>query len=340
MSPRRWLAALGLFAALAAGPALGGEPTISAAEPRVTAVLPEVPSDWETIPGTFARVSGDPRHATLMLQLANHAAEALPRLARELEVPIGNTVHVYLVDSDREFRALQPGAPPLWADATAYPSSGAIFLRAPGLRGVVDTSLETVLDHELIHILIGRAFAPADPPSWLQEGVARVYANEFGPEDAHIIAAHANNLLLLGELDNGFPRDPVLARLAYAQSADFVSWLRHAHGPHTVPALVRGLARDQDLETAVVAATGTPLNVLERSWLDRIQGGPPAWLKLLDHGEIFWGAGALALVGAGINRRRAFKQRMLERDAEERAEEERLAALAADAARYGWRAAG
>lgn len=326
-SPLRWLASLGLLAALAAGPA-AAEPTISAAPDRMVAELPPVPPEWETVPGTFAEVSGDPRHNALLLQLANHAATALPRLARALEVPIGQTVHVYLVDSHQAFRSLQPGAPPMWADATAYPASGAIFLRAPGLRGTPDQPLEVVLDHELIHVLLGRAFAPADPPSWLQEGIARVYAGEFGPEDARIIAGRPGALLLLGELDNGFPRDPARAQLAYAQSADFVSWLHQLYGPGTVPALVRALAREQDLDQAVLTATGVPLNQLERRWLARLEGGPPRWLKAFDGGELFWGVGAFALVGAGITRRRAFRQRMLDREEEERVEDERLAAVA------------
>jgi hypothetical protein len=325
MSRRHWLSALGVLAALASAPAWAG-PTISAAPPRVEIDAPPVPGEWETVPGLYARVSGAPEHAELLLHLARHAAVSLPRLATELDVPIGETVHVYLVGSDAEFRALQPGRPPTWADATAYPQSGAIFLRAPGVRGATDVALETVLDHELVHILIGRAFAPVDPPSWLQEGIARVYAGEFGPEDARIIYGTSGGLLGLGELGHAFPRDPTRARLAYAQSADFIAWLRNTHGAHTVPLLVRALAREQDLEQAVLAATGTPLPQLERAWLSRLEEGPPAWLRIFDDGGAFFlGLGAVALVGAGIARRREFNRRMIEREAEERAEDERLA---------------
>ncbi len=324
MSAHRWFSALALAVALASSPAQA-EPTISAAPPRVVQELPPVPADWETVPGTFVRVSGAPRHSTLMLHLANHAAVSLPRLARELGVPIGDTIQVYLVSSDAEFRAIQPGRPPMWADATAYPGAGAIFLRAPAARGASETALETVLDHELIHILVGRAFAPVDPPSWLQEGIARVYAGEFGPEDARVIHGREGGLLGLGELAGNFPRDATRARLAYAQSADFVAWMRNTHGDATVPALVRALAREQDLDQAVAIATGVPLPKLERAWLSRLEDGPPAWLRLFETGEVFFGAGALALIGAGVTRRREFKRRMMEREAEEREEEERLA---------------
>jgi hypothetical protein len=89
-----------------------------------------------------------------------------------------------VVASDADFRALQPGQPPTWADATAYPAAGPICLRAPALRSGTDTRLEQVLDHELVHVLLGRAFAPAQPPTWLQEGIARVFAGEVGAYSA------------------------------------------------------------------------------------------------------------------------------------------------------------
>ena len=86
-------------------------------------------------------------------------------------LPVGRTVHVYVARTQEQFRTLQPGNAPTWADATAYPGMGTVFLRDPKIRIATDEPVEQVLDHELVHILLGRAFAPAIPPSWLQEGV-------------------------------------------------------------------------------------------------------------------------------------------------------------------------
>jgi hypothetical protein len=73
------------------------------------------------------------------------------------------------------------GPSPEWADATAWPELGAIFLRSPDIRVGGDEPLEQVLDHELVHVLLGRAFGDEQPPIWLQEGVAQVLAKQLGP---------------------------------------------------------------------------------------------------------------------------------------------------------------
>src|SRR5690606_24960154 len=104
-----------------------------------------------------------------------------PELADELGVPIGDTIHVYVTPSTQAFRELQPGSPPTWADATAYPGRGVVYLRAPEARGGAADPIEQVLEHELTHILVGRAFLPNHPPSWLQEGVAQVVSGEHEP---------------------------------------------------------------------------------------------------------------------------------------------------------------
>ena len=275
-----------------------------------------LPADWVTVDGTYARVQGPADQDALLLRLANHAAASLPALAARLRVPIGDTVTISVVDRDVDFRTLQPGQPPTWADATAYPAAGRIFLRAPGLRNGTDTRLEQVLDHELVHVLLGRAFAPAQPPTWLQEGIARVFAGEFGPEEGALLASGAP-LMRLGELERGFPSDAARARLAYAQSADLVVWIEQQYGEEALPKLIHALAREQDIHAAVWSATGAALPDIEAAWLGRLEAGPPTWLTWFDQGELLWAVGAVSLVGAGWMRRTAFHRRMAERAAEE-----------------------
>lgn len=327
MTCMRWLTRIALLLSLSV-PAFAGEPSWRVAPPKAPVLehLPAEPREWQTIDGVYARVHGPEHRSDLLLRVANHAAEALPRLAAELGVPIGDTVQIYVVSSMEEFRALQPGLPPSWADATAYPDLGAVFLRAPELRPGTDTPLEKVLDHELVHVLLGRVFWPADAPRWLQEGVAQVYAGEFGPDAAKVI--DRGPLMSLTLLQNGFPRDAQQAQVAYALSADFVSWLSMEHGAGAVPTLIRSMARDHDIDRAVRAATGSDLDTVQQEWQARLQDGPPAWLHWLDDGRLVYGLGAIALVGGGYLRRKRFHARMAQREAEE-AEEDRRRAQAA-----------
>ena len=222
MGRRVWALLVGLVALWLAAPAWAQQWT-AAPEPEPVE-LPAVPADWVSVPGTWLVVHGDESHTGLMTQVARQGSVALPELAERLGVPIGTTVHVYLAEDDAEFRALQPGVPPAWADATAWPTLGAVFLRTPGARGPTDAPLEQVLEHELVHILLGRAFAPEAPPHWLQEGVARTLAGEVGPEDGRILqqSAIVGGPMTLRSLERGFQAMPT-------QVLEHSAWMRSDH---------------------------------------------------------------------------------------------------------------
>lgn len=292
---------------------------VAAPEIEEGPALPEIPAHWTTVPGTFLRVHGADETLDVLLRVARHGSASLPALAERLEVPIGGTVHVYVVSSDEEFRTLQPGRPPGWADATAWPKLGAIFLRAPHLRIGGDEPLEQVLDHELAHILLGRAFAPNHPPAWLQEGVAQVLAGQVGPQVARTLSdgAAIGALPDLESIERGFPVDPHQARLAYAQSADFVAFLEQRHGPDALPRLIRAGAGGATMRAAVYAATGRFLDDVEADWSERFDRGFTLAPSALTDGTMAFALGGVALVVAGVARRRRFHRRLEEMAREE-----------------------
>ncbi len=232
---------------------------------------PARPAGWTTVRGTWVELHGHESRADLLLRLSRHAAEALPRLAERLEVPPGGTIHVYVASTEEQFRSLQPGDAPTWADATAYPSLGVVFLRDPRIRIATDEPVEQVLDHELVHILLGRAFAPEVPPAWLQEGAAQVLAHQTGTATMRTMSSAALQGTIMGleSLERGFPRDPVLAQVAYAVSADFVQYLQVQHGERVIPELVHASLGGRSLKHAVRAATGASLDDVEASWRGR-----------------------------------------------------------------------
>jgi hypothetical protein len=324
----RWLLALvWLVLASLSGPAEAQEWRAAPPPEPELHELPVVPAEWNTVRGTFLRVHGPEELTSVLLRVARHGSEALPALATRLEVPIGDTIHVYVAPDDPTFRALQPGRPPTWADATAWPELGVVFLRAPAARDGDPEPLEQVLEHELVHVLLGRAFAPADPPAWLQEGAAQLLAGQHGPENNQLLnqSAALGGLVSLGELERRFPADPRRAKLAYAESADFLAWLQSAHGPEVLPELIRATTEGASVRQAVYAATGTFLEDAEQDWSSQYDA-PTATLSALASGEWLWWLGAVALVVAAVRRRRAFHQRLEQMQAEEDAVEALLAA--------------
>lgn len=262
---------------------------------------------WVIEEGQYARVHGGPDDHVTVRRLADHAATAVPRLAKRIGVATGGAIDIYLAPTQEDFERLQPDAPPDWADGTAWPRWGLIFLRAPDARPGTAEPLEQVLDHELVHVLLGRAFAPRTPPRWLQEGLAQFWTGELGPDTTNDLASMVfgrDDLLSLRELSRGFHGDGVSARHAYAAAADFIGFLASEHGEDGVRALIAGMADGRSFEDALQAATGVPPAELEAAWRGR-WSDPALILKTLTSAEVLWGvAGVLALIGAFRVRRR------------------------------------
>lgn len=320
------LLALGVASpARAAGPTAGNPPPAVVLQPGAEA--PDVPGGWVRVERAGLTIAGPPEAEPALRALADHATAALPRLARELGVPIGGRIHAVLAPDEALFHSLQPGRPPTWADATAWPGHGWIFLRAPEARGGTARPLTQVLDHELVHILLGRAFAPAPVPAWLQEGTAQVLAQEAGPELPSRLRralATTGGGLHLQDLVRGFPADPHRADLAYALSADFVHWLRRSFGDAALRNLIAAGAAGRGLPLALYDVTGLDVASLDARWQDALPSVASSWLEpqVLEGG--LWGLAATAVAGVGSLRLLSRRRRTL-RTREESAAVHRLA---------------
>jgi hypothetical protein len=271
----------------------------------------ELPADWVTIPMDYGWVHADPADRPVAVYLARHAAAAVPDLAQTLQVPVGPRIHIVLAHTQSQFRTLQPGPSPDWADGTAWSSRGWIFLRAPRLRDGTASPLSQVLDHEIVHILLGRAFHPRPVPRWLQEGMAQLLAREYTPELTRTLAKGilGRNLLSIHEISRGFPRDPARAHLAYAQSADLVAFIRNEYGPAALPTLVREMTQGERFGPALAVATGKRVDDVDAAWRARLTDSPFGLTPLLDDG-LWWGLGALLVPFAWLVVRRRNRVRI------------------------------
>ena len=246
-------------------------------------------------------------------------------------MPAGGTIDIYVAPTQHDFESMQPGIPPEWADGTAFPQWGMIFLRSPGARPGGAESLEQVLDHELVHVLVGRAFAPAVPPRWLQEGLAQFYSGELGPkieEDLGSVVFGREQLFSLRQLSSGFYGGPQNARHAYAAAADFIGFVAQRHGEGAVRRLIAEMANGARFEPALAAATGQDLATVESEWRGH-RLDPAQMFRAVMSSQLLWGVGGVLLV-IGWWRRRQAARRKMERW---QAEEEWLA-LRRDP--YGW----
>ncbi|MFT5686991.1 MAG: hypothetical protein ACI8RZ_007948 [Myxococcota bacterium] len=285
---------------------------------------PDVPADWISYEGPYATVLASPDDASTALHLSRYLSESLPRIADEMGVPIGRSMKIYVTPDQEAFRSLQPGTPPQWADGTAWPTAGLIYLRSPRIRGGTASPLEQVLDHELAHVLLGQAFGARSVPRWLQEGVAQLVAREYTSAITDRIGQgmFGDNLIPLDELTRGFPADPIRARLAYAQSADLVAFINNQAGPEALGILIREMASGRAFGASLKVATGMTTDELEGAWLSRLDNSM-LWLRpLVSDTVILSGAGiAFFILGTATLKRR--RQRLAEM-AEDEAQEDAL----------------
>ena len=267
----------------------------------VQAGPPPLQEGWSSTTGVYARVHSSPEHLVTQIRLSQHAEEAIPRIARVLGLPAARRIEVILTGSDEEFRALQPRAPPQWADATAWPRRSWIFLRTNRVRSGTARPDTQVFDHEITHILLGQSFGNRTPPAWLQEGLSQWIAGEYTPDTTRQIAAGllGKGLHTLESLQTGFPIDPVQARLAYAQSADLIAWIAAEYGEEAIRTLVLSMAGGSPFEASIKRATGTRMSVIDRAWRSRLEDSW-LWVHSLTLDTLLMSLGAVLLVVAFV----------------------------------------
>ncbi len=151
-------------------------------------------------------------------ELRFEAPEALAPLAAEL----GRTDPQTYLDAMRLLGLDDPGPPirvllapegspaarrgPSWGVAYAFGAAGLVVLIPSRVPAYPDHSLETVLCHEVTHVLVARAAGRRPVPRWFNEGLALVAAREWGVEDqARLsVATVRRDGVRLAELDRRF----------------------------------------------------------------------------------------------------------------------------------------
>lgn len=287
------------FLSLIMGPA-HGQPTMSQGTERTNVFIPAAPSPsepWHHTSTIYADIHYAYKDRHTAQALVRHANTAIPRIAQSLELGSGSAMRIYLMPTQESFARLQPGKTPDWADGTAWPDLGLIFLRSPDIRDGRSDPLTQVLDHEIAHIVLGRAFGERPVPRWLQEGVAQIVSGEHGHRTVDVLSEGllGDELLSLQELTHRFPRDPRRAQLAYAQSADFIIFLRQTYGANALPKLISMMANNQSFGYSIRNITGKTIHELDMEWRGELSDSL-LWLKPLFSDTTLLAIGGLFLV--------------------------------------------
>lgn len=295
--------------------------------------MPELPTSYMADPGMYTTVHARPADRRTAEQLQAHASVVVPELAQRLGVGTGRSMNIVLAHDQADFENLQPGRTHDWADGTAWPQRSLIYLKAPRARSGMSKDLEQVLEHEVVHVLLGQAFGRRPVPTWLQEGMAQYFAGEVTPDLPQRIARGmvGGGLMSLNQLSYGFPRSPQRADLAYAQSADLINWIASEYGEDALRVLVQEMSRGESMNASLYTATGVTSTELEGAWQSRLKDNGLWLAAFAAEGSFFVLVIPLALFGAWRLRKRQ-KETLARWEDEER----RRAAYEAFIARTQW----
>lgn len=249
------------------------------------------------------------------------AIEAPPSLARKvievesydiqrLEVAMrlagltepGPPVRVILAPEDSE----EARAAPSWVAGYALGSANTVVLFPARAPTYPDRSLESLLHHEVAHVLIDRAAQNRPVPRWFHEGVALAAGRAWNLEDRTRFAFERlrGKPVALAELETWFRSDTSRVHRAYSVSGAFVHELLTDHGPLVTGDILDGVGRGLSFPTAFERATGESLRQAQARFHSKFRG-LARWLPFLTSSLVLWMVvTALALVAIWRRRRR------------------------------------
>ncbi|MDQ3036736.1 MAG: peptidase MA family metallohydrolase [Myxococcota bacterium] len=263
--------------------------------------------------------------AGLVEQLAATVRTEWPRIEQELGADVDDTLVIRIARNPDEMTALAPtrAPPPAYAVGVAYPASGLVLLTLSAPETWQRPDVVQVLTHELSHVALHRAAGGHAVPRWLAEGLAIHQARERSFERVQTLweATVRGTLLPLDDLSRGFPSRPHEVSVAYAESADFVEWLRRrGDSDRQFAELLSRIARGQSFETAVSQTWSAGIGQLEHEWRAGLTERYGAMPLLLGTGVI-WALISLLVVIAWARRRRDARTRLSQWAREESADD-------------------
>jgi hypothetical protein len=231
-------------------------------------------------------------------------AECIVLLQRNVE----STTTIRIGQGRDEFEAISPhGKPPGYAIALAWPDENLILFDATTLSR---PDARATLRHELFHVLLGQL--GTGWPRWFQEGLAQHLTRERDFKMSHFEtlsqAVNQDKLFSWAQLTNSFPENTTEVEVAYAQSAEFVGFLRSKHSFGEFQVLYDRMQQGDAFEKAFGIAFHSSLSVEDELFRKELPKRFPWWAVLLATEGIVWAVASILLIFAHRRRRNEFEK--------------------------------
>jgi hypothetical protein len=275
--------------------------------------LPPLPPDFESFDEGWIQLSAPASIHERIAPLLRDASEFRTRVSEDLGQPVLAHVVVRVVRSPEQMAELAPeGAPPpTYAAAVAYPPLHFIMLalKAPVTWEAPD--LGELMRHELAHVALADAVGDRHVPRWFNEGLAIRQSGELPWARLKTLwdASLSRTLIPLKDLDTAFPSASYDVNVAYAESADFVSFLMRDADRARFGSLVQRVGAGVAFDRAIEDAYGTDMRTLEFQWREEV-GRRFGIVPMLTGGGLIWVVILGLAAAAWVKRRRRAKAKL------------------------------
>jgi hypothetical protein len=214
------------------------------------------------------------------------------RINKDLGLVPKGRIDFYLCRTDEQFEKLYRGKPAkeIVGFARLKPDV-LVAIKSPYLARGMD--LQSVLAHELAHLVLRAYLKDKDIPRWLNEGFAMYESREMRINHYAIVASAAirGDLLKLDELDYAFFAEGAKLELAYAQSYYLMSYIIGEFGPQRFRELIDAYVKNYNLKTAIEKALGISFEQFDKGWRASIRAryfvvsviaySSPVWIMVI-----------------------------------------------------------
>ncbi len=236
---------------------------------------------------------------------AREVAEIYPRLRFTLQQIFDWEMNfrptVFLIGDRQRFQRMAENPSVV---AYARPGDNVVVIDCSRLH-IRPHRLESVLKHEMIHLLLHHNIRGDLLPRWLDEGVAQFLSGGLAEL---LTAPHASLLeeaLLSGEfiplvdLHYRFPRDRRALLLAYEESRSFAAFIAAGYGDRKIIEVLAGLKNGASVQEAVAASLNLELRTVEQQWIEQLQSRSTWFSYLAVHlyDFLFLAAALLTVIG-------------------------------------------
>jgi hypothetical protein len=241
----------------------------------------------------------EPRNEKVARRVAEICEERMYELAAQLGMTELPPIRVEIADDLAPYRSRLGGTLPRWGVAFALMGRSTMIVDVKRATQAWN-SLETVIPHELSHLLIAERLGGSPLPVWFLEGLAKWQAGEWTMVDGWQLmnAVWSNQAPKLWQIQDSYPAGEEQARNAYRVSYAAFTY-RFGEDFDRLPVLLDAVDRSRSFERAFSAVFHeTPMAYYARfhKHLEKKYHSP---LLLFQSGPLFSILAALFLILAG-----------------------------------------